>query len=118
MLGGVMIRKAFKMWVNPDAHEEYERRHRPIWEELETVLRAYGVRAYSIFLDAETNTLFGYAEIESEERWEAIASTEVCRRWWTFMNDVMPTHPDHRPKSVELREVFRLGEDRELAGPG
>ena len=26
--------------------------------------------------------LFAYAEIESEERWQAIASTPVCRRWW------------------------------------
>ena len=28
-----MIRKAFVMQVNPDAHEEYERRHNPIWPE-------------------------------------------------------------------------------------
>lgn len=103
-----MIRKAFKMWVNPDAHAEYERRHRPIWKELEDVLRAHGVRSYSIFLDAETNTLFAFAEIESEERWAAIASTEVCRRWWHHMREVMPANPDHSPKSVPLREVFRL----------
>lgn len=104
-----MIRKAFKMWVNPDAHAEYERRHRPIWKELEDVLRDHGVRSYSIFLDAETNTLFAFAEIESEERWAAIASTDVCRRWWQHMRDVMPSNPDHSPKSVPLREVFRLG---------
>lgn len=96
------------MWVNPDAHEEYERRHRPIWRELEDVLRAHGVQAYTIFLDAETDTLFAYAEIESEARWAAIAETEVCRRWWSYMRDLMPTHPDHRPKSAELREVFVL----------
>ncbi len=96
------------MWVNPDAHAEYERRHRPIWKELEDVLRAHGVRSYSIFLDAETNTLFAFAEIESEERWAAIASTEVCRRWWQHMRDVMPSNPDHSPKSAPLREVFRL----------
>jgi L-rhamnose mutarotase len=103
-----VIRKAFKMWVNPDAHAEYERRHRPIWKELEDVLRDHGVRSYSIFLDAETNTLFAFAEIESEERWAAIASTEVCRRWWQHMRDVMPSNPDHSPKSAPLREVFRL----------
>jgi L-rhamnose mutarotase len=96
------------MWVNPDAHAEYERRHRPIWKELEDVLRDHGVRSYSIFLDAETNTLFAFAEIESEERWAAIASTEVCRRWWQHMRDVMPANPDHSPRSAPLREVFRL----------
>ncbi|VEA43963.1 cytoplasmic protein [Salmonella enterica subsp. enterica] len=26
-----MIRKAFVMQVNADAHEEYQRRHNPIW---------------------------------------------------------------------------------------
>ncbi|WP_041867664.1 hypothetical protein [Sodalis glossinidius] len=26
-----MIRKAFVMQVNPDAHQEYERWHNPIW---------------------------------------------------------------------------------------
>ncbi len=104
-----MIRKAFRMEVFPEAQAEYERRHRPIWKELEDVLRAHGVREYSIFLDAGRNTLFGYAEIESEERWAAIAETEVCQRWWRFMADLMPTNPDSSPVSAPLREVFRLG---------
>lgn len=103
-----MIRKAFRMAVNPDAHAEYERRHRPIWRELEDTLRAQGVHNYSIFLDPQTHELFGYAEIESEARWEAIAQTEVCQRWWNYMRDVMPTHPDARPLSAPLREVFHL----------
>ena len=34
-----MIHKAFVMQVNPDAHEEYARRHNPIWPELEAVLK-------------------------------------------------------------------------------
>ncbi|MBL9170122.1 MAG: L-rhamnose mutarotase [Verrucomicrobiales bacterium] len=105
-----MIRKAFKMFVHPDQHAEYERRHRPIWPELEAVLRQHGVRSYSIFIDSTTNELFAYAEIEDESRWEQIAATEVCQRWWKSMSSLMESHPDHRPKSVELREVFRLGD--------
>ena len=103
-----MIRKAFLMKVNPDAHEEYERRHRPIWAELETVLKNHGVSNYSIFLERETNQLFGYVEIESEERWAKIAETDECKRWWAFMKDVMPSNEDNSPVSVELREVFYL----------
>lgn len=103
-----MLRKAFRMRVHPDAHAEYERRHRPIWSELEKVLSEHGVRNYSIFLDPETSDLFGYAEIESEERWVAIATTEVCRRWWRHMREIMPTHPDDSPWSRDLREVFHL----------
>jgi L-rhamnose mutarotase len=103
-----MIRKAFRMYVNPDAHAEYERRHRPIWEELEATLKDHGVLSYSIFLEPESNQLFGYAEIESEERWAAIADTNVCKRWWAHMRDLMPTHPDHSPVSASLREVFHI----------
>jgi L-rhamnose mutarotase len=103
-----MIRKAFVMSVNPGCEAEYERRHRPIWPELEAVLRAHGVRSYSIFLHAETRQLFAYAELESEERWKAIAETEVCRRWWARMRELMPANADDSPVTTELREVFRL----------
>ncbi|MBS1792770.1 MAG: L-rhamnose mutarotase [Acidobacteria bacterium] len=103
-----MIRKAFLMKVNPDAHAEYERRHRPIWAELEKVLKDHGVSNYSIFLEASTNQLFGYVEIESEELWAKIAGTGECRRWWAYMSEVMPSNEDDSPVSVELREVFHL----------
>lgn len=103
-----MIRKAFVMSVNAEAHEEYERRHKPIWADLQAVLKNHGVSNYSIFLDRQTNQLFGYVEIESEEKWKRIAQTEECRRWWAFMKDVMPSNADNSPVSVELDEVFHL----------
>ena len=103
-----MIRKAFVMSVNPDQHEEYERRHRPIWPELEEVLRAHGMLSYSIFLDPESSRLFAYAEIEDEDRWAQIAETDVCKKWWSHMKDIMPSHPDHSPVALDLREVFHL----------
>ena len=103
-----MIRKAFLMQVNADAHDEYERRHRPVWRELEAVLKNQGVSNYSIFLEKETNQLFAYVEIESEELWNQISETDECRRWWKFMRDVMPTNADNSPISVELNEVFHL----------
>jgi L-rhamnose mutarotase len=96
------------MSVNPEQQDEYTRRHNPIWAELADVLRQHGVQSYSIYLDPETNDLFAYAEIESDERWAAIAGTEVCRRWWRFMREVMPSNPDDSPVARELREVFHL----------
>ena len=102
------IRKAFRMSVNAGQEAEYERRHTPIWRELEETLVRHGVRTYSIFLDPATRELFAYAEIESEERWAAIASTEVCRRWWRHMKEVMPANADDSPVSSELREVFHI----------
>jgi L-rhamnose mutarotase len=103
-----MIRKAFRMSVNPDRHAEYIRRHNPIWSDLERVLMEHGVRIYSIFLDPITSDLFAYAEIESEERWSAIASTEVCQRWWRSMRELMPSNADASPVSRNLQEVFHL----------
>jgi L-rhamnose mutarotase len=103
-----MIRKAFVMSVGPEFHAEYEKRHRPIWPELEETLRAHGVHNYSIHLDESTHQLFGYAEIESEERWAAIAQTEICRKWWNYMKDIMPSNPDGSPVARDLREVFYL----------
>jgi L-rhamnose mutarotase len=103
-----MVRKAFRMSVNAGQEAEYERRHNPIWRELEDTLVRHGVRTYTIFLDPVTRDLFGYAEIDSEERWNAIAATEVCRRWWRHMKEVMPANPDDSPVSSELREVFHI----------
>jgi L-rhamnose mutarotase len=103
-----MIRKAFVMSVHAGHEAEYARRHQPIWDELAAVLKAHGVHNYSIFLHEETRQLFAYAEIESEERWTAIAKTEICQRWWKYMSDVMPGNPDHSPISRGLKEVFHL----------
>lgn len=104
-----MKRIAFIMSVLPGYAAEYEKRHSPIWPELTETLKAHGVADYSIFHDPATNQLFAYALIEDEARWKAIAQTEVCRRWWRHMADVMPANPDSSPVSCELREVFHLG---------
>lgn len=103
-----MIRKAFLMHVHPHAHAEYEKRHRPIWDELAETLKSHGVSNYSIYLDASRHLLFGYAEIEDEARWNAIAATPICKKWWAHMKEVMPANPDNSPVSEPLREVFHL----------
>ena len=103
-----MIRKAFVMSVHSGKEKEYEHRHNPIWPELGAVLKHHGVHNYSIFLHSETQQLFAYAEIEDEARWQAIARTPECQKWWQHMGDIMPSNPDHSPKSAPLREVFHL----------
>jgi L-rhamnose mutarotase len=96
------------MAIHPGRAAEYERRHNPIWKELEQTLLDHGVLSYSIFLDEDTHDLFAYAEVESEARWLEIAETEVCRRWWQDMRELMPTNPDNSPLTQELAEVFHL----------
>ena len=103
-----MIRRAFRMSVHAGRQEEYARRHQPVWRELEDTLFRHGVRTYSIYLDADSGDLFAYVECESEERWKAIASTDVCRRWWRHMRELMPANPDDSPVSRPLTEVFHI----------
>lgn len=103
-----MIRKAFLMTLRPGRQAEYERRHAAVWPELLEVLKAHGVRNYSIFLERGADRLFAYAEVESEELWRRIAETEACRRWWSYMRELMPTNPDESPVAEDLHEVFHL----------
>ena len=100
--------KGFKMKLYPGMEAEYERRHNLLWPEMKEMIHAYGGRNYSIFLDRETLTLFGYIEIEDEALWAAGADTAVNRRWWDFMADIMETNPDNSPVSVDLQPVFHL----------
>jgi L-rhamnose mutarotase len=103
-----MIRLGFVMRVHPDAHVEYQRRHDALWPEMAALLRAQGVLDYTIWLDPGRSLLFAQVTVESKERWDAIASTPICRRWWAYMQDVMETNPDQSPISEELQEVFHL----------
>jgi len=103
-----MIRKAFMMTLIPGHEAEYQRRHQPTWPEVEEVLREHGVQNYSIFLNRGTHQLFGYAEIESEELWQQIGQTDACRRWWSYMNELMLTNSDNSPVTETLDEVFHL----------
>ena len=103
-----MLRKAFLMTLRPGCQEEYERRHNPIWPELQAVLKAHGVGNYSIFLNRASDQLFAYVEIESEELWQDIAQTEVCQRWWAQMKDLMLSNADNSPVTAVLDEVFHL----------
>jgi len=96
------------MKVNAGHEAEYFRRHNPIWSELEATLLAHGVISYSIFVDRATGDLFAYAEIDDLARWQAIADTPVCQKWWDFMAPLMPTDEGNRPVAIDLDEVFHI----------
>ena len=103
-----MIRKAFRMKLNPGMEDEYRRRHEALWPEMRDMIHECGGRNYSIFLDPETNALFGYIEIEDEAKWAASADTPVCRKWWDYMAPIMSVNPDNSPVSHDLKPVFHL----------
>ena len=103
-----MKRIAFKMKLKPGCEVEYQRRHDALWPELARVLRDAGLSDYSIFLDAETLTLFAVQKQTDHSTASELPQHPVVRKWWEHMADLMETHPDHAPVCGELKEVFHL----------
>ena len=102
------MRKSFKMKLYDGCEKEYEKRHNELWPEMQNMIHEYGGKNYSIFWDKDTNILYGYIELESEELWAKSAQTEICKKWWDFMADIMETNPDNSPVSLDLIEMFHL----------
>jgi L-rhamnose mutarotase len=103
-----MNRLAFKMKLHQGQEAEYKRRHDELWPELKTLLKQTGISEYSIFLDEETNTLFGVLNIEQPEWMDTLPEHPVMKKWWAYMKDIMDTNPDNSPVSIPLKEVFYL----------
>lgn len=103
-----MIRKGFQMFLYPGMAEEYERRHNLLWPEMKDMIHEHGGKNYSIYLDKETNVLYGYLEVEDEALWSKSADTHINRKWWDFMADIMETNDDNSPVCVDLTPVFHL----------
>ena len=96
------------MKMYPGFKEEYRKRHNELWPELRNLLKSEGIGNYSIFLDEETNTLFAYQEQSGESSSQDLGSTEIVKKWWKYMADIMETNPDNSPVSVPLEQVFYM----------
>lgn len=103
-----MQRVAFKMKLFKGFEEEYQRRHHEIWPELVGLLKENNISDYSIFLDPETNLLFGYLKIDDPEKLDRLPAEAIMQKWWAYMKEIMPSHEDNSPESVTLKEVFYL----------
>ena len=103
-----MQRVAFKMKLFKGSEEEYKRRHDALWPELKTLLKEAGIKDYSIFLDEETNALFGFLTISDISQLDELPKHPVMKKWWAFMKDIMETNEDNSPVNISLKEVFYL----------
>ncbi len=88
--------------------EEYKRRHDNLWPELQELLKSTGVSEYSIFLDENTNELFGIMQVDDPRLIASLPEHPVMQKWWAHMRDIMDTNPDNSPVSIPLKEVFYL----------
>lgn len=103
-----MNRLGFKMKLHKGHAEEYKRRHDELWPELGQLLKESTVSDYSIFLDEETNILFGTLKVEDLEKFNQIPNNPITKRWWAYMADIMDTNSDNSPVSMDLKDVFYL----------
>ena len=103
-----MNRVAFKMKLIPGNEAEYQKRHDEIWPELTVLLKQAGISEYSIFLDEETNSLFGFLKAEDQSLLDSLPTRTIMKKWWAHMSDIMETNLDHSPVSSPLKEVFYL----------
>lgn len=99
---------AFRMNLNPGQASEYEKRHDEIYPELAQALKDAGVSDYSIWHDPESNYLFGTLTRTDDHTMDALPDTEIVKRWWAHMADIMETNEDNVPTQVQLKRVFLL----------
>ena len=99
---------AFRMNLFPGQAAEYEKRHDEIFPELVTALKDAGISDYSIWLDPVTNHLFGVLTRSDDHTMDALPDTEIMKRWWKHMADIMESHSDNVPVQVPLKKVFYL----------
>ncbi len=103
-----MHRIAFKMQLFKGYEEEYKKRHDEIWPELQSLLKETGISEYSIFLDTETNSLFGFMKAVDPVALDKLPEQPIMQKWWKYMGDIMESNPDNSPVSKPLHEVFYL----------
>ncbi len=99
---------AFRMTLFPGQAAEYRKRHDEIPPDLCQALKEAGVSDYSIWLDAEANHLFGTLTRTDTHAMDALPDTEIVKRWWAFMADIMATDADNVPVQIPLKRVFHL----------
>ena len=125
-----MERYAWKAIVKEGKIDEYVKRHNEIWPELVDVLKAAGIKNYTIWNVG--NELFGYYECEKGVQFaaETQAKSPVVDKWNEFMKDVMimemdpetGAQPRPHPSGQEGwgHSLFRLltGANRNVLTPG
>ena len=99
---------AFRMNLFPGKAAEYRKRHDEIFPDLVRALKDAGVSDYSIWHDADSNHLFGILTRSDNHTMDALPDTEIVKRWWAHMADIMATDAGNVPVQIPLSRVFLL----------
>lgn len=106
-----MQRVGFRLQVRPEMMDEYVRRHAEVWPDMLQALHETGWTNYTLFLDRNDGTLFGYFETPDLEAAKAgMAEREVNARWQADMAPFFIALDGKRPDEgfLQLEDVFYL----------
>ena len=104
-----MERFAWKGRIKPGMQAEYKRRHDEIWPEMIELLKAAGIKNYTIWSDG--TDVFGYYECEHGVAFaeQAQAGSAVVDRWNEYMADVLDLVMDPETGAQpKLRMMFLM----------
>lgn len=85
-----------------------KKRHDEIWPCLVIELIETGISDYTIFLDEETNVLFGVLKADRASDLDKLPQNLIMQKWWKYMGDITETNAESLPVSAPLRDVFYL----------
>jgi len=94
------------MKLKPGFKDEYIKRHDGVWPGIVDLIKKSGISDYSIFLDEETNILFGVQKVEGDASSQDLGFAEIQKKWWDYMSDIMEVNPNNSPVTTPLEEVF------------
>ena len=106
---GNMERFAWKGRIKEGMQAEYKRRHDEIWPEMLELLKAAGIRNYSIWSDGRD--VFGYYECENGIKFAEMtqAGSPVVDRWNVYMDDVLELVMDPETGAQpKLKQMFMM----------
>ena len=104
-----MEKHTWQAKVRPNMLAEYRRRHDEIWPEMVEVLKAAGIKNYTIWNHGDT--LFGYYECERgyEYAKRVQDESEVVARWNVAMDPIMEFVKDEKTgEPIDFECVFVL----------
>jgi len=106
-----MQRIGFRLKLKAGRIDEYVEHHKNVWPEMLEALSRTGWTNYSLFLDCDDASLFGYFETpDLQAALDGMAATEVNERWQAFMGDYFEQLEGLRPDEgfKRLEQVFFL----------
>jgi L-rhamnose mutarotase len=110
-IGKQVQRIGFRLKLKSDRLNEYVKHHENVWPEMLEALSRTGWTNYSLFLDRNDASLFGYFETpDLEAALAGMAATEVNERWQAFMGEYFEELEGLRPDEgfKRLEQVFYL----------